>query len=230
MVYLLWSLGAIVGLLLAAGAFLLLVPGRYAVTLRARTHQPLFFQAELGWGAFLGFRFQAASRGRSLFLRLFWREIRLPLDAERQRKKPEEEEESGPGWQAAGKGWGLLRDEASRRHIMRFAWRAWQEVKPREFCITGEMGWAEPHLTGWVMAVLYGCEHACRIPTLVLQVDPVWDEERLEVDLTLAGRVATARLLGIGLRLAFSPQTWRMVRQWRRGRTPAVAVPGTACW
>ena len=60
-------------------------------------------------------------------------------------------------------------------------------VKPDQLSLNGKIGFAEPHYTGWLVAFSNSINYSCQ--NTLIDLEPVFEEEHLEVESILKGRV-----------------------------------------
>jgi hypothetical protein len=110
-------------------------------------------------------------------------------------------------------------------HVWRFVSKLLATVKPRHLMFKGRVGLEEPELNAWLLAAYYALKSLyAEIP---LQWEPVWDDECMELEGAVEGRLIPAVLL---FRLALfmaSRKTIKILREIyriRRRRKKVAAV------
>lgn len=89
--------------------------------------------------------------------------------------------------------------------------------KIHSFKIQGKVGFYEPHLTGQLAAFLYSVKSACRNYSSDLEL--VWDEEVLDLEVKAEGKVLFAAVIFYLLRFLLSKNTrrvWKKIKKEKK--------------
>lgn len=95
----------------------------------------------------------------------------------------------------------------------------WCIIRPQNMIIKARVGFAEPHYTGWLMAlagILQAMNHAYRI-----ELEGVWDEPCIEGALILTGRLILAQILWQLLKFFLKPEIRATYKLIRAQKSPA---------
>ncbi|MFA7077969.1 MAG: hypothetical protein WC147_06110 [Syntrophomonas sp.] len=98
----------------------------------------------------------------------------------------------------------------------KFISRLWHDFKPELLHIKGQYGFCEPHHTSWanMLLLLVSSESS----HYKVQLEPVWDDEKLDIEGFLKGSITLAGIAWHLIRLVFSPPFWRFLRELSRDR------------
>ncbi|MEA1962071.1 MAG: hypothetical protein U9N81_12530 [Bacillota bacterium] len=83
------------------------------------------------------------------------------------------------------KGLGALTDRLFRDQVFCLGKDIIAIIKPQTLLVDGRIGFSEPHYTAWLMASTEAFRGFC--PNEVIQLEPVWDEEYIEMHVRVAG-------------------------------------------
>ncbi len=95
-------------------------------------------------------------------------------------------------------------------------------LKPKRVVIKGKLGFAEPHLNGWLAAITNMLEQCCEV--MKLNIEPVWEEEHYEGTFTIEGAVAICVLLFRLARFMLTRRTLKFLNQLRKEKKASCAA------
>ncbi len=109
----------------------------------------------------------------------------------------------------------------NRLHIT--IWKLFKNLlaafKPDDININGSYGFYEPDITAWVLPCCYFLNGMNEAYTVNL--NPVWDQEYLEISLLIAGSIIPALLLWYLIKFILQASTWRFLSAVRKNKKPA---------
>jgi hypothetical protein len=189
LITLLYIIGALILLLLFLVFFILLVPFRYYLD-GGYDLRPWFrFKIRCSPALiFVGKWDEAENKDLQARIILFGILIKIDPQKIRKKDKTEEKKEESNQNEKTGKTaiTAILDKEFRRRGIvlMRDLFRI---LEPDQFSIKGKIGFAEPHYTGWLTALVNSINYSCH--NTIIDLEPVFDDEFLAIESTLRGRI-----------------------------------------
>lgn len=100
------------------------------------------------------------------------------------------------------------------RPIWHLMGRMFNRVKPDYVIVAGKYGFYEPHYTAWLNIMLSLAP--MKPPRYVLQLEPVWDDELLDIEGIMKGSITIASIALNLLIFLFNPSTFRLLRDIRQ--------------
>ena len=94
-------------------------------------------------------------------------------------------------------------------------------LKPKKVEIKGKLGFAEPHLNGWLAAVICMLERGPM--SIKLDVEPVWQEEHYEFTFAVEGRVVACVMLFRMARFILARRTLKFLKMLKKERASCAA-------
>jgi hypothetical protein len=101
-------------------------------------------------------------------------------------------------------------------HFLELLQDMYHIFRPQELRISGMAGFSEPHHTAWLLACL------SFLPAKLqrsINIEPVWDEEYLEAEITAAGSILLCQVLLMSMKFLLSKKTrhiWRQLKQKKK--------------
>jgi hypothetical protein len=192
---LLYIVGAFILLLLFLVFFILLVPFRYRL--------------EGGYDARPWFRFNIRcspafifagkwdeAENKDLHARIILFGVPIKIDPQNIGKKDKREDSEDKSNKKKKKGTAAITailDKEFRRRGLVMIRDLFSILKPEQFSIKGKIGFAEPHYTGWLAAFSNSIKYSCH--NAFIDLEPVFDDECLEIESTLRGRLHIGLIL-----------------------------------
>jgi len=93
-------------------------------------------------------------------------------------------------------------------------------LKPKNVVLKGRLGFPEPHLNAWLAGWVYTLKESCR--NVMLDIEPVWEEEHYEFSCTIEGRIAVSLLFRV-LRFLLRHKTRDFLRTLKREKASYAA-------
>ncbi len=90
--------------------------------------------------------------------------------------------------------------------------------KPDDIIINGSYGFYEPEITAWVLPCCYLLGRMN--DTYTINLNPVWDQDYLEIYLEIVGSITLALLLWYLIKFVFQASTWRFLSAVRKNKKP----------
>ncbi len=94
-------------------------------------------------------------------------------------------------------------------------------LKPKKLEIKGKLGFAEPHLNGWLVAIICMLEQWNEIK---LNIEPVWEEEHYEVAVKVEGRLVLCAMIFRMARFILTRRTLKFFNQLRKEKKASFAA------
>ncbi len=66
-------------------------------------------------------------------------------------------------------------------------------LKPDKLEIKGNIGFDEPHHTGWLAALSHSLKYSCKNTSV--DIEPIWEEEHYDLNVLLEGRIMTGLIM-----------------------------------
>jgi hypothetical protein len=107
-------------------------------------------------------------------------------------KDQAEKEEKEPG-KKRSKTLSSIFDQDLRRSGLALAADFLNILKPDLLYLKGKIGFDEPHLTGWLVALTNSFKYSCRKTFIALE--PVWEDEFYEFEVLIEGRLKVGLIL-----------------------------------
>lgn len=137
--------------------------------------------------------------------------IKINFKGEKVKTKSKEKERD-----TKEKGWPFpikLVTKENLQHFLELFYDFYQIFRPQELWISGKVGFPEPHHTAWLLACLSS------LPAKIqeaIDIEPIWDEEYLEAEVTVAGNILIYQVLLRAIKFLFSKKTRRIWRKLKR--------------
>ena len=122
--------------------------------------------------------------------------IPLNIDPQKFKKKAKKEEEITKSKDKKKKGLAMISsilDKEFRRRGMALIRDLVKILKPEELFLKGRLGFAEPHLTGLLAAVVYSLKYCCN--QCVLDLELLWEDEYYDLEARVAGIICVGLIL-----------------------------------
>lgn len=192
LIILLYILGSLLALAIVLVVFMLIVPLRYRVEGGYETR--LWVNYNLRWSPafiFKGEWDEGNSENRQPRILIFG----IPLVIKPEKLKPEKEEDEDKGKSKKKSFPSILTilDKSLRTRGLKLINDLLHILKPDQVEITGQVGFDEPHLTGWLAAVSSSLHYCCR--KTCISIKPVWEDECYELNFLIAGRLRLGLML-----------------------------------
>ncbi len=205
----------ILTLLLVILIFILLIlfiPVKYNADVKYQDEFTYAFQ--VGWGSLLRFVLPRPARQNKLQLKFFG--ISFPKSKNQlspDKNRPERKQIRGF--------WGLkVLQSFLENRLQVTTWELLKQLllacKPHEIMINGQYGFYEPHFTAWLLPCLSlvdGMDKA-----YIVNLNPVWDREYLEISIIIAGSITPALLLSYIIKFVLQASTWRFLLAVRKNK------------
>jgi len=101
-------------------------------------------------------------------------------------------------------------------HALRFLKDLIHILKPKVLIIKGKIGFYEPHHTAWLQAMVSTISELNILKNL--HIDPVWDDEHFEGELTVKGQLAPIVIIFRLLKFLISKNTLKIIKIIIRAR------------
>ena len=188
---LLYVIVALLLLLLLVIAFVLLVPFRYRFEGGYENRPWLNFSVRCSPAFIISGNWEDGS------LKSKFRLFGIPINIDPQKfKKKAKKEEITKSKDKKKKGLAMISsilDREFRRRGMALIRDLVKILKPEELFLKGRIGFAEPHLTGWLAAAVYSLEYCCN--QCIIDLEPVWEDEYYAFEARLAGKISVGLIL-----------------------------------
>jgi hypothetical protein len=109
--------------------------------------------------------------------------------------------------------WDVIRSffhNKAYRPLRKLVGRIFNNLKPNYLIIKGEYGFFEPHNTAFLNMLLSIVPQ--RPPHYIIQLEPVWDDEKLEVDGLIKGAVTIAEIIYNLILFILNRSTFRLIK------------------
>jgi hypothetical protein len=179
-------------LLLLLAAFVLLVPFRYRFEGGYESKPSLCFNVRCS----PAFIFNGNWEDGSLKYKFRLFGIPINIDPQKFKKKAKKEEEITKTKDKKKKGLAMVSsilDREFRRRGLALIRDLVNILKPEELFLKGRIGFAEPHLTGWLAAAVYSLEYCCN--QCIIDLEPVWEDEYYAFEARLAGKISVGLIV-----------------------------------
>lgn len=200
---------------IAASALLLIImfsPIKYK--LNFDYHDQLSLQSGISYGFFCNASIDKRNGISKIKLRILGIPFSLPTN-----KTPNKIKKHEPN-SGSSMSWGLLRSffqNKTYRPICHLMGRILNRIKPDYVIVAGQYGFYEPHYTAWLNVLLSLVP--LKPPHYVLQLEPVWDDELLNIDEgIIKGSITIAGIAFNLLIFLFNPSTLRLLRDIRQAK------------
>jgi len=100
--------------------------------------------------------------------------------------------------------------------LWKFVSRLLNDFKPKQLQIKCQYGFYEPHHTAWINMLLLLIPSDS--PNYQIQMEPVWNDEKLNVEGFVKGSITLAGIAWHTIRFVFSPSFWKFLRDLSRDR------------
>ncbi|KNY24900.1 DUF2953 domain-containing protein [Pseudobacteroides cellulosolvens] len=180
---------------------ILFIPFRYSVI--ARKHEDIFIKASGSWlCGLLGFVFSKRyGRKSMLYVRLL--NIRFGINKRKKDKQSLKIESDNPQKdKKPGKNNGRFLDKNFLKHMMKAVKELFYHIKPQKFKLEGRYGFEDPFYTGVALA-----SFNIMRPLFMkydVNVNAVFEEEILEGNFLIKGRLILIAIVFIGLKTIFN--------------------------
>lgn len=174
-------------------------------------HEQLSFQAAISYGLACSASMDKQDGKLKTRLRIIGMTISVPT-GKKTKQNTKHESKSGSSGSLT-----LLRsffNNKTYRPVWRLISRIFKRVKPDYIIAEGRYGFYEPHYTAWLNVLL--AMVPMRPPRYTLQLEPVWDDELLDVEGFVEGSVSIAGIILSLLILLVNPSTFRFLREIRK--------------
>ncbi len=167
------------------------------------------------------------TRGR---LRLLYVPIPLPVPGKREKGDKKEDGKKKPGKKAKtkktkktektksknthGKMFRVLIKRETLEHVLSLVKDLLNILRPDRLEISGRIGFEEPHMGGWLLALLWSLESL--YPEVVIDVESLWDQEYYEAEAVVVGKITMGMLLVRLFRFVISRKTIRLFKDLRK--------------
>lgn len=198
----LWLL--IIIIVLALILLILFIPIKYKLSFDY--HQHLNLQAALRYGAFLNICMNKRNGAAEYKLRILG--IPLPL----QNTKAVKNDKNHKIKPNNSLSWDLIRSffhNKTYKPLGKLIGRIFNNLKPKYLIIKGEYGLFEPHNTAFLNLLLSIVPQ--KPPYYIIQLEPVWDDEKLNVDGFIKGSVTIAGIIYNLILFILNRSTFRLI-------------------
>ena len=188
---LLYVIVALLLLLLLLVAFVLLVPFRYRFEGGYESKPWLSFNVRCSPAFIFNGNWEDGS------LKYKFRLFGIPINIDPQKfKKKAKKEEITKSKDKKKKGLAMISsilDREFRRRGMALIRDLVKILKPEELFLKGRIGFAEPHLTGWLAAAVSSLKYCCN--QCLIDLEPVWEDEYYAFEARLTGKISVGLIL-----------------------------------
>lgn len=140
-------------------------------------------------------------------LRILGIKLSLPGGKSKEKNKEKEGEIKGKGFPFSIE---LLTKE-NLMHFIELLYDLYRIFRPQKLWVSGRVGFSEPHHTAWLQACL------STLPVKMQgTIEPVWDEECLEVEVNIAGSIRLSQVLLRAIKFLLSKKTrqiWAILKK-----------------
>ncbi len=163
-------------------------------------------------------------------LRLLYVPIPLPVPGKREKGDKKEGGKKKPGKKAIkkatkktkktksknthGKMFRVLINRETLEHVLSLVKDLLNILRPEKLEISGRIGFEEPHLGGWLLALLWSLKSFC--PEVVIDVESLWDQEHYEAEAVVLGKIIMGVLLVRLFRFVISRKTIKIFKDLRK--------------
>ncbi len=192
---LLYIVGALILLLLFLVFFILLVPFRYRLEGGYDTRPWFRFNIRCSPAFIFAGKWDEAEN-KDLHARIILFGIPVKIDPQKMGDKDKTEDRKDKSNIKKKKGTAAITsilDKEFRRRGLVLIRDLFRILKPEQFSIKGKIGFAEPHYTGWLAAFSNSIKYSFH--NAFIDLEPVFDDECLEIEFTLRGRLRLGLIL-----------------------------------
>jgi len=189
---LLYLVGALILLLFILVFFILLVPFRYRLEGGYDSRPWLIFNIRCSPAFIFDGKWDEAE-SKTLKARIILFGIPIKIDLQNMGKKDQIEEKKEKSNKIGTAVITSILDKEFRRRGIVLIRDLFRILKPEHFSIKGKIGFAEPHYTGYLAAFSNSVRYCCQ--NTFIDLEPVFEEEYLEVEATLRGRIRLGLIL-----------------------------------
>ncbi|MDD3270172.1 MAG: hypothetical protein PHX14_12710 [Syntrophomonadaceae bacterium] len=180
----------------------ILVPIRYELGFAYHAHLNLY--ASIRQGVFFRFAMEKMAGKSEFKLHMFNIPLSLSKGSQDNKKSKQKSGSSSP--------LAVLRNlfrNKTYRPLGKLMIRLFQAIKPKHLQIKGKYGFDEPHYTSWAnMLLLFISSDS---PNYQIHMEPVWDEEQLDIEGFIKGSITIAGITWHIIRFVLSPSFWRFL-------------------
>lgn len=198
----------IIVIVLALILLILFVPIKYKLSFD--NHQQLNLQAALRYGAFLNICLNKRNGAAEYKLRILG--IPLPLKNTKAVKKAIKNDKNHEIKPNDSLSWNLIRSffhNKTYKPLGKLVGRIFNNLKPKYLIIKGEYGLFEPHNTAFLNILLSIVPQ--KPPHYIIQLEPVWDDEELDVEGFIKGSVTIAGIIYNLILFILNRSTFRLI-------------------
>ncbi|ABI69202.1 DUF2953 domain-containing protein [Syntrophomonas wolfei] len=192
-------------LLVLSFSFILLMftPIRYE--LGFANHSNFNLYATIGQGFFFLLTLEKTAGRFDYKLRVLNIPCSLPRDS--RNSEDNKSKEYRPGSSSPLTLLGNLLHNKTYQPLLKLIRKLWHHGKPQRLQIKGQYGFNEPHNTSWanILLLLLSSDS----PHYQIELDPVWDEEKFDMEAFLNGSITLAVVFWHLLVFLFSPPFWK---------------------
>ena len=89
-------------------------------------------------------------------------------------------------------------------------------LKPDRFILKGKLGFSEPHLNGYLTALIYMIKE--NIPGIMIDIEPYWEDEHYDLSLTIEGKIVLSVLLFKLARFLLTKRSRQFLKDLKRAK------------